>query len=129
MQTITISGYLSKDAETRQVGDNTVTALNVPVKQGFGDKEQTNWYRVNVWGKRAEYAAKASKGDFTVASGTLTIGEYNGKITLDIRADDFTIARTDRRQADGSQGAPLEQARKSFPNAQVVDDLDDDIPF
>lgn len=33
------------------------------------------------------------------------------------------------RDGDGSRGAPLEQVRQSFPQAQAVDDLDDEIPF
>jgi len=129
MQQITIDGYLSKDAETRQVGDQTVTTWNIPVKQGFGDREKTNWFRVNIWGKRADYASRATKGEYAIASGELTIGEYNGKPTLDIRAAEFRSVKTAPRSPDGSQGAPLDQTRKSFPDAQMVDDLEDSIPF
>jgi len=111
MQRIIITGYLSKNAETRQVGDGMVATLNIPVKQGWGEREQTNWFRVSVWGKRAEHAGKLVKGDFITATGDLTIGEYNNKPQYEIRADDYhpisksggeRPARQERKQADTS---------------------------
>lgn len=121
MQTITIDGFLSKDAETRQAGGGNVTTWNVPVRQGFGDKEQTNWFRVSIWGKRADFASKAVKGDFIVATGALTIGEYNGKPQYEVNAADFTLRSSAPRTPDGSRG---------HAQTQPDDDLDgDEIPF
>ncbi len=54
MQTITISGNLGRDPSLRSVqssGDQ-VLEFTVAVKQGYGDKATTNWFRCNVWGKR-----------------------------------------------------------------------------
>jgi len=118
MQQITITGWASKDAETRQTqkGDQ-VTAINVPVKQGWGENEKTNWYRVNVWGKRAEFAGKIVKGDFITATGELTIGEYNGKPQYEIRASDF---QTVRGNAGGDR--PARQERKQDNNSFPTDD-------
>lgn len=120
MQQITITGYLSRDAEMRATrnGDN-IASWNVPVRQGFGDKEQTNWYRVSVWGKRAEYASKARKGDFVTVTGAFTIGEYEGKPQYEISATDFQSIRP----------APRDDApRQQEPRAQAPD-IDDEIPF
>lgn len=126
MQQITISGYLSKDGEVRttQNGDQ-IANWNVPVRQGFGDREATNWFRVSIWGKRAEYAAKARKGEFVVVTGELMIGEYQGKPQYEIRAGDFRTVRPAPR--DGSQGAPVEPQRDS--RQSMADELSDDIPF
>lgn len=134
MQNIQIAGYLSRDAETRttQQGDEVAT-WNVPVKQGWGDKEQTNWFRVSVWGKRASFAAKLRKGDFVAVTGDLTIGEYNGKAQYEIRAADFQTVNMNkgeehgRQHTDGSRsgGQPLNTSRQMAP----ADDLDDRIPF
>lgn len=122
MQQITITGYLSRDAETRQTqGGKTVTSLNIPVKQGWGDSEQTNWFRVSVWGKRAEFAGKFRKGEFITATGELKIGEYNGKPQYEIDAADFHSVRTAPRE-----DAPAQQQEAPQQNH---DDLDDDIPF
>jgi len=123
MQIITIDGYLSRDAEisTTQKGE-TVTRWNVPVKQGFGVKERTNWFRVSIWGKRADFASRARKGDLAFVTGELTIGEYEGKPQYEIRAGDFRSVKPAPR--DGSQGAsPQTCAAPDF------DPLDDDIPF
>lgn len=132
MQQITISGYMSKDAEQRQVRDGSVTALNVPVKQGWGDKETTNWYRVNVWGKRADFAGKLTKGTFIVATGELSIGEYNGKPQYEIRASDFQTVSSGERKPSGatpnrssSPGYTAEDLRDGTPGW----DDDSSIPF
>ena len=127
MQQLTITGYLSKDAETAttQSGQN-VTRWNVPVRQGWGEREQTNWFRVSIWGKRAEFAAKARKGEFVTVTGELAIGEYQGKPQYEINASDFQNVRTAPREPDGRQGAatPTRQLAGGY-----TDDLDDDIPF
>lgn len=127
MQTITITGYLSRDAETAQTqkGDS-VTRWNVPVKQGFGDSEQTNWYRVSIWGKRAEFAGRARKGEFVTVTGELTIGDYQGKPQYEIRANDFQSVRTAPREGAGSDTGAQQQAQ---PQAGDWDDLDDSVPF
>lgn len=128
MQNITISGYLSRDAEakTTQRGDN-VTSWNVPVKQGFGDNEQTNWYRVSIWGKRAEYAAKSRKGDYVTVTGELKIGDYQGKPQYEISAYDFQSVKMQPREGAGSDTGAQQQA--NYQSSGFADDLDQDVPF
>ena len=126
MQQITITGYLSRDAEVRTTqGGDSIANWNVPVRQGFGDREKTNWFRVSIWGKRADFAGKARKGDFVTVTGELTIGEYDGKPQYEIRAVDFQNVRPAPR--DGGTDAPQEPQRNSRQAPQ--DDLEDDIPF
>ena len=127
MQTITITGYLSRDAEKATTRDGTeVTRWNVPVRQGWGESEKTNWFRVSIWGKRATFAANARKGEFVTVTGELSIGEYEGKPQYEIRAADFATVRPapreERREPDGSQGHA--QTQQTY-----ADDLDDSIPF
>ena len=124
MQTLTITGYLSKDAETATTRNgDAVTRWNVPVKQGFGESEKTNWFRVSIWGKRADFASRARKGEFVTVTGELTIGEYDGKPQYEIRANDFASVRT----------APRDDAPRgnggSYGSRPQSDNLDDDIPF
>lgn len=131
MQQITITGYLSKDAEQRETQGGSVTSLNIPVKQGWGDREQTNWFRVSVWGKRAEFAAKFTKGEFVAVTGELTIGDYNGKPQYEIRANDFHSVRTAPRDNAGGDawGKAAEGLEKVGNAAPAYDDLDTEIPF
>jgi len=120
MQTLTIAGYLSRDAEQRSTrSGDSVTALNVPVKQGWGENERTNWFRVNVWGKRSDFAAKFVKGDFIVATGELTIGEYNGKPQYEIRVNEFQSVKGTARPREDGRGS----------GATPPPDDDSEIPF
>jgi len=125
MQIITITGYLSKDAETSKTNKgDAVTRWNVPVNQGWGDNKQTNWFRVSIWGKRADFAGNSRKGEFVTVTGELTIGEYQGKPQYEIRASDFTSVTTGKREPDGSRGTPVGDDAGSF-----ADEIDDAIPF
>lgn len=131
MQTLTITGYLSRDAEQSTTrGGDSVTRWNVPVKQGWGENERTNWYRVSIWGKRADFAANARKGEFVTVTGELSIGEYEGKPQYEIRANDFQSVRTAPRTPDGSQGSATPPNRPNTGGG-YADDLhdDSDIPF
>lgn len=123
MQTITISGNLGKDAELKSTqGGDDVLSFSVAVKQGWGDKASSNWYRVSVWGKRARSLSDyLRKGTKVVVQGELTIGEYNGKPQFDIRASEVEFMS---KRDDG--GAAHEPASKSDP---FDADLEDGIPF
>lgn len=124
MQQITITGYLSRDAEKRDTqSGRSVTNLNVPVKQGFGDREQTNWFKVAIWGKRADFAANFRKGDFVCVTGELTIGEYNGKPQYEISASDFHSIK-------GNRTDPAPQSDSGgWGGYGATDDLNDEVPF
>jgi len=134
MQTITISGNIGKDAETRTAGNDNVCAFNVGVQQGWGDKKQTNWFRCNLWGKRGDnlqpYLLKGTK---VVVQGELTIGEYQGKAQFDIRVNEVEMmskgdgSRESSSQRRGSGGAASDLTR-SYP-AGSFDDLSDEVPF
>jgi single-strand DNA-binding protein len=123
MQIIIITGYLSRDPELATAGDGEVCRLNVPVKQGWGDREKTNWYRASVWGKRAKSVAdNCRKGTKVTITGELEIGEYQGKPQYDIRVNDIdwtkAIASTAGPRGSGGTGS-----------APRPSDDDDEIPF
>lgn len=103
MQLITISGNLGRDAELRSTNSgDQICSFSVGVKQGWGDRAQTNWYRVSVWGKRAKSIAdNCFKGMLVTVIGELQIGEYNGKPQYDVRANDVAFQpRGGQRQQD-----------------------------
>ncbi len=134
MQTIIISGYLSRDPEISTTGNDDVCRLNIPVKQGWGDREQTNWYRASIWGKRAKTVHQnCRKGTKVHIVGELSIGEYQGKPQYDIRVNDIDWTAP-KSQADraGNGGAPDRSDNYSQLNdaGQFSDDFDsDEIPF
>lgn len=137
MQHITVSGRTSADAEVRNVNGNDVTEIRLAVDQGWGDKKQTNWFRVSIWGKKGSGAAPyILKGSQITVIGELEIGEFNGKPQYNIRASDFTMPAKASGQHGGQQstgnGNGNRTQRASTPNfggGGFGDELSDEIPF
>lgn len=129
IQIVTIEGRAGSDAKlnTNQNGQNILT-VNVAVTDPR-NKDQTNWYRCSVWGKRAVALEQyIVKGTIIFATGTFSIGEYNGKPQLDVRVNDISFYNN-QRHGDApqrqSQSAPAGRAQPKGYDP----DLDDDVPF
>jgi single-strand DNA-binding protein len=128
MQLITISGNLGRDAELRttQAGDD-ICSFSVGVRQGYGDKASSNWFRCSVWGKRArtiqQYLRKGAK---VFVAGELTIGEYQGKPQYDVRVNEV---EWERSAAGGEQERPATGGGRPPATNAFDDDLDDSVPF
>lgn len=106
MQIITIDGNIGRDAETRRAGSDDVCAFSVGVKQGYGDKSSTNWFRCNLWGKRGEKLAQyLTKGTKVVVVGELTIGEYQGKPQYDVRVNEVVLMAGQSKAQHSHTGA------------------------
>lgn len=111
MQNIIIGGYVGGQPETRQVGDNTVTTINVAVNNLRNRDADPTWYRVSCWnglGKTvAQYVAKA---DFVIVTGDrLKASAYindSGKAiaTLELSASsvDFSANRKPQGESDAA---------------------------
>lgn len=59
-------GHCGKDPEMRYLPEGTpVTNFSVATSRKFGDKDETTWFAVSIWGKQAEacnqYLHKGSK--------------------------------------------------------------------
>lgn len=131
MQTIVVAGKLGKDAELRktQSGDS-VLGFSVAVDQRDGRDKTTNWYRVSLWGKRGEALAQyLLKGVAVAVAGEFSLGDYEGKPQLNIRANEVALqgSRSDSPggQSSGSQGGA---DRNSGGASQGWND-DSDPPF
>lgn len=128
MQIITVTGRIGKDAESRrtQQGDD-VCSFNVAVDQGFGDRKSTNWFRVSLWGKRgASLAPYLLKGVDVTVNGEFSLGDYQGKPQLDIRANDVAL--------QGGRKGGEQQQRDSYkpPLREPLDDEpfdNSEVPF
>lgn len=126
MQTITITGRVGGNAETRQAGDTNVTNFNCAVDQGWGQNKQTNWFRVAIWGERGgKLQQYINKGDKVAVTGELVIGEYNGKPQYEIRAHDVDCFMSGKPEGSGAGNGQ----RADTPRQPAPADLDDDVPF
>lgn len=132
MQTITIAGRIGRDAELRRTqGGDAVCGFTVAVDVRKGQAKETNWWRVSLWGKRGEaLASYLLKGACVTVCGEFSLGEYEGKPQLNIRASEIALqgGRGEHREPQGetySAGGVRQPSQHPSP----VDDLDDDIPF
>ena len=106
------TGTIGRDAEVRYLPSGQAV-LNVSVANnvGFGDRQQTVWLRVVLWGKRAEGSLKdyLKKGQQVFVSGELTMSEYKAndgtmKTSLELNA---TILDLVGKRNDASAPAPM----------------------
>jgi len=119
---IQIIGNLGRDPELRYTpSGRPVTTFSVAVNQSSKNQqtgewvEATDWFRVSVWGDRAERAAEnLRKGSRVFVDGRFRTREYetnDGRkgLSLDVSAD--TVLGLDKREAAegtfaGAPGAP-----------------------
>lgn len=135
------TGTVGRDAEVRSTPSGQ-TVLNVTVANnvGFGDRQQTLWVRVALWGRRAEGQLQnyLKKGQQVFVSGELTQREYQAndgttRTSLELNANiiDLVGKRNDQGQAapqqNYQQAAPV-QAAQSGSGPATLDDFDD-VPF
>src|SRR5512135_444800 len=121
---IQIVGNLGRDPELRYTPNGRpVTEFSVAVNQSTKNQqtgewvEATDWFRVSVWGDRAERAAEnLRKGSRVLVDGRFRTREYETKdgrkgISLEISAD--AVVGLDKREpgAEGTfAGAPATAA-------------------
>lgn len=61
LNSMTVVGRLTADAESRQVGNSTLVTFNLANNTGFGQYECVNFFKVNAWGKQAQGALQYLK--------------------------------------------------------------------
>ena len=130
------TGTIGRDAEVRTT-PNGQTVLNVTVANniGFGDRQQTLWVRVALWGKRAEGQLQnyLKKGQQVFVSGELSQREYQAndgstKSSLELNANiiDLVGKRNEQSVAQPQQNYQPQQPAQQ--NHQANDNYDD-VPF
>lgn len=79
-QRLILIGNLGNDPEQRFTSDaKPVTSFSVATSRKFGDKEETTWFRVTVWGKQADSTYQyLHKGSKVLVEGRLTADENGG---------------------------------------------------
>ena len=126
MNMCTFVGRIGRDAETRQVGDKTVTSFSFASNVGFGEKKTTIWLDCSLWGSRGQkLETDLKKGAEMTLIGEISEREYinkdgEEKRSLSLRVADCTYPKPSTQQAEiQPQGQPVTLA-------QAVDDA---IPF
>lgn len=100
-------GNVGGDPDVRQVSNTTCCRVSVAtthgVKKGEGWENKTTWHKVVVWGKEADYAAKAKKGQRVYIEGRTEHREYEDKegikrVAVEVIASSFKILEKIERQ-------------------------------
>jgi single-strand DNA-binding protein len=120
LNSVTLTGFLGGDAETRTSKNNvTFTTFSLATKTSWKDREtgewssHTEWHRAIVFGRQSEIAATLKKGDQVQIQGELRTREYDKpvdgkkKTTVKQRITEIhvtSVLKLDRtwKQADAS---------------------------
>ena len=117
---VMIIGNLGADPEMRYTPNGRpVTQFNVAVNQSTKNQqsgewvEATDWFRVSVWGDRAERAAEnLRKGNRVFVEGRFKTREFEGRdgqkrTSLEITADSVVnLEKRNRDEGEGQFAAP-----------------------
>ena len=147
---VMIIGNLGRDPEMRYTPNGRpVTEFSVAVTHRGRDPQSgewadlgTDWFRVTVWGDRAERTAEEfRKGNRVFVEGRFRTREYDAKdgtkrTSLEITADNVIALERKSRDEEGSFGAPSgggydrPAGDTVRPTRAPADDTDlDDLPF
>lgn len=143
MNNICVAGQIGQDAELKFLSDGTPVA-NFSVADNQGRDKPTVWWRMQLFGKRAESLSQyLTKGQSVTVTGTVTQREYTDrdgikKMAQEVRVQDVALQGGQRQQSEAPAPTPRpasnrEQNRerqyaaaKPTPN---FSDMDEDIPF
>lgn len=134
------TGTVGRDAEVRYTASGmAVLSFTVANNIGFGDKQQTLWLRVALFGKRAESGLQnyLKKGQQVFVSGELTQNEYkanDGTVKTSLELNANIIDLIGKRSEAGASQQTYQPATAQSPSSQsghdnFSEDYDDDIPF
>lgn len=140
---IIIVGYLGRDPELRYTPSGMqVCSFSLATterrKDGSGEfQDQTTWFDISVWGKKAETANQyLAKGSQVYVDGRLRQEEYtdrdgNKRTKLKVDANDFQFVGR-RDEGGGGSGSYSPQSGRASNTEQSqppAGPTDDDIPF
>lgn len=134
------TGTVGKDAEVRTTpAGQSVLTVTVASNVGFGDKQQTLWVRVALWGRRAEgqLVDYLKKGATVFISGELSQREYQAndgstRISLELNANILDLVGGKRESGSAPQSQHNQQKSNGYApqSAPAHDNFDlDDVPF
>lgn len=120
MQKLIAIGNLTRDPETRAIGDKTVTNFTIAVsrRKKIEGQPEADFFRVSAWGKLGEICKNyLTKGKKCAVTGTVSVHAYKdnsgeAKASLELFADEveFLSAKQDgaAQAQDPSGGTPVE---------------------
>ncbi|MQG06956.1 MAG: single-stranded DNA-binding protein [SAR202 cluster bacterium] len=124
---IMLIGYAGQDAEQRFTPNgDSVSSFSLAVSRRYTNREgqqidETEWFRINVWGNRADFVGKyIKKGMNVYAEGRLSHSIYQDnagetKVSLDVNAFEIQIVQDPDPER---QYNPMQQPQSNPPQQQ-----------
>lgn len=130
MNVLNIIGNLTRDPESRQVGDKTVCNFTVAVnrRRKVEGQPDADFFRVSAWGKTGENCQKfLSKGRKVGVTGSVSVHPFAGqdgtpKASLEVLASDVEFLSSGNSEQSSSAPAPT-------PTADGTPVDTDELPF
>lgn len=125
-------GTVGRDCEVKHTpAGMAILTVSVANNTGYGDKKKTTWFRVNLFGKRAEGQLQdfLKKGTSVFISGELSQSEYTAKdgttkVILEVNANIIDLVGSKQMPSQ-----PNAQPVRTAPAPTGYDDFNDDLPF
>lgn len=101
MNRVIVIGNLTKDVEAKTAESGKVHAhFTVASDRSRNENSATDFFRVSAFDKVAENAANFAKGAFVKVTGTVRLGEYEGRPTIEIVARKIEPATKAQAESD-----------------------------
>jgi single-strand DNA-binding protein len=130
---VEIIGHLGAEPEARETkGGSSVANLRIATSEKWTDKsgekqERTEWHRVSVFGKSAEFCTKyLHKGNLVRVVGSLRTSEYTDKDGNQRKSTEIVAQRVDNfsPKPGGASGSDSPSKHYEEPAEE-----DDNVPF
>ena len=138
MNVLNIIGNLTRDPESRQVGDKTVCNFTVAVnrrqrRDAQGNQPEADFFRVSAWGNMGENCQKyIKKGSKVGVTGKVSVHPFLGqdgtpKASLEVFASEVEFLNSGN-SSEQSQSAQAADAPAADPSGGTPVDTDE-LPF
>lgn len=131
INSVTLEGNLGSDLEIRALpSGKEIGTASLAVTTGFGDRKQTSWYRIALFGNYATAMARSMvKGARVVVQGEISVREYQTnqgekRTSVEIACRSVSAPSASGRQQSAQQSSPQRQAA-----TETDSDFDSEIPF
>ena len=113
---VRLRGRLGKDIEIKMAGDHKLAQISMAVQK---NKDESEWFYVNVWDQKADYLDRyAKKGTMVEIEGRLAMNSYTDKDgknhnQMQINADEVAIL-SDRKNTNKGKEIVIEDEELPF---------------
>ncbi len=125
---VDLIGFIGSDPEERQLENGAqLTSLSLATKTSWKNEagsydSRTEWHRIVVWGKLAQFAASLTRGAHIEVEGELRLRTYQKQIQAGKKnvAVDVTVAEI--------HATAIRKLDRNGSSANAADDVSEEVP-